>query len=420
MYYRKWRKKSSSSHTKPIIDVPINDVWESFQEEKTYLDFGISEEAYQFLSDREKCNRIREINQYWNDKKARLEKFGYRSYITWVLAMVFGLFCKFVFNDNNPSLVSNVPDIVSYVFLLLFGIPFLINFIILLPIHLISRKIVYAYDEFERDYKRYVEYHKRYESKKNQYVNHIKELEDFKNDKEKSFLNSIAEQLKKVQGRTYRTEDDWRQMTDREFEIEVGKVYSRLGYETTVTKQSGDGGVDVIAKKDGEIIYIQCKHYGKKTHLGAPELQGFWGCCSGNGVKRGIMVCTSTLTKDARLFANKLKGQLEIVGMKELLELDKSFYYSHPTNAEKSFTDSFKTFILNNHFIDCYLLWLLSEVFYNEDDAKDRMAKLNKWKGHSYIAKDIIVNLTNKIKVYVVLLVPDYLLKEIQETRLSY
>lgn len=405
MYYRKWRKKTSSSHTKPIFDVPLNDVWESYQEPKSYLDFGISEEAYRFFSDKENCNRIRENNQYWSKKKAKLKEFGEISFFSWVLAFAFGAFLK-------------MSDGTAIVELILFGFPFLINIIILLPIHFIERKIIYAYDEFEKDYKRFMEYHVRYERKKNQYVNHIKELEDFKKNKEKSFLDGIAEQLKKTQGRTYRTEDDWRQMTDREFEIEIGKVYYRNGYETTVTKQSGDGGVDVVAKKDGEMVYIQCKHYGKKTHLGAPELQGFWGCCSGNGVKRGIMVCTSTLTKDAISFANKLKGQLEIVGMRELLELDKSFYYSHPTNAERSFTDSFKTFILNNHFIDCYHLWLLSEVFYNEEDAKVRMAKLNKWKAYSYVTKDIIVNLTNKIRVFVILLVPDYMLKEVQETRL--
>jgi len=408
MYYRRQRRKITTPQRKPIVDAPLNDVWESFQEPKLPKDFGVSDEAILFLSDREKSKQIREKNKTLKNKKSRIDGikgiFSLSSIVLFIVTML-------LFSDGHEK-----EGIISSA---LFGFCIAIILLLKIPLAFIERKLIESYDGAESKYNSYIQYLERYNTKKSQYLTHIQELEDFKTNKETAFINGITERLKKVQGRTYRTEDDWRQMTDREFEIEIGKVYSRLGYEATVTKQSGDGGVDVIAKKDGETVYIQCKHYGKKTHLGSPELQGFWGCCSGNGIKRGVMVCTSTLTKDARFFANKLKGQLEIVGMKELLELDKSFYYSHPTNAERSFNVSFKTFILNNHFIDCYHLWLLPEVFYNEEDAKVRLAKLNKWKDYSYVIKDIIVNLTNKIRVFVILLVPDYLMKEVQETRLS-
>ena len=221
-----------------------------------------------------------------------------------------------------------------------------------------------------------------------------------------------------VQGKTFRTAEEWRKMTDREFEFEIGKVYSRLGYQTIVTKRSGDGGVDVIAKKDNETIYIQCKHYAPNTHLGAPELQAFWGCCSGNGISKGVMVCTSSLTKDARAFANKLKGKLVIVGMKELMELDKTYYQSHPINSQRQFTDAFNNFLSSNSFVDCDHLWLKSKVYYKEEDAKKDMEALTKWKNHNYLIRDTIVSLTNKIRVYVMLLVPDYALEEVKSTHL--
>lgn len=410
-YYRNKRKKSKKGQQQQTAIVPpLNDVWESFQEEKTYLDFGISEEAYRFLSDREKCNRIRENNQYWNKKKAKLKEFGECSFLTWVLAFALGALFRLI--SNNP------PDFVLIVCVILVLFPLITNLVILWPIRLIEKKTTYAYDEFERIYKQYLEYHKQYEIKKNQYITHTKELENFKKNKEELFLNSIAEQLKKIQGRTYRTEDEWRQMSDRDFEFEIGKVYSRLGYQTQVTKRSGDGGVDVIATKDKETIFIQCKHYSAKTHLGAPELQAFWGCCSGNGISKGVMVCTSSLTKDARSFANKLKGKLEIVGMKELLELDKAFFQSHPINSQRQFTDAFRSFISSKNFVDCNHLWLMSKVYYNEEDAKRDMATLTKWKNHTYLLKDTIVKLTNKIRVYVILLVPDYALEETKNTHI--
>lgn len=406
MYYRKQRRKTNTPQRKPVVNVPLNDVWESYQEPKSYLDFGISEEAYRFLSNRDKCEQIRKNNLFWEEKKLRLNKI---EAVCSFLMLIFFVASMISLADNEKfSLVS----------IIMSGVSVLILIILQIPSHRIKHRIVNSYDEFESDFQRYLSYYQQYEIKKNQFICHNIELEWFKKHVEGAFLNSIVEQLKKIQGRSYRAEEDWRQMTDREFEIEIGKVYSRLGYDTKVTKQSGDGGVDVIAKKDNETVYIQCKHYGKNTHLGAPELQGFWGCCSGNGIKKGIMVCTSSLTKEAQSFASKLKGKLEIVGIKELLELDKTFYQSHLTNSQSSFSIPFKTFIINNRFIDCYHLWLLSEVFYNEEDTKVRMTTLNKWKDYSYVTKDIIVNLTNKIRVYVVLLVPDYLLKEVQEFRL--
>lgn len=38
-------------------------------------------------------------------------------------------------------------------------------------------------------------------------------------------------------------------MDGHNFEVFVGKLFTALGYKTTVTKQSNDQGVDVIAKK---------------------------------------------------------------------------------------------------------------------------------------------------------------------------
>lgn len=294
----------------------------------------------------------------------------------------------------------------------MFGVSIAIIFILKIPDAIIKRKLIDSYDGIESKYNNYLRYLERYNIEKSQYLTHIQELKDFKTNKEISFINGIAERLKKIQGITYRTEDVWRQMSDRDFEFEIGKVYSRLGYQTQVTKRSGDGGVDVIATKDKETIYIQCKHYSAKTHLGAPELQAFWGCCSGNGISKGIMVCTSSLTKDARSFANKLKGRLEIVGMKELMELDKTFFQSHPINSQRQFTDAFRSFISSNNFVDCNHLWLMSKVYYNEEDAKKDLATLTKWKTYTYLLKDTIVNLTNKIRVYLILLVPDYALEE--------
>lgn len=396
MYYSRKRRKKPKIAEQPPRVIPLNDVWESYQEPKSYQDFDISDEAFTFLSDREKCLRIRKKNQYWKDKNEKLGKPMLIIFGAWIVSLVIAM------------------DHENYYLYIISGLLFLIGLVLCIISSIYEHKIINTYDNFEWKYEDFIKYQERYERKKNQYLTHIQELEDFKTNKESNFLTSIAERLKRVQGRTYRTVEEWRKMTDRDFEFEIGKVYSRLGYQTHVTKRSGDGGVDVIAKKDNETIYIQCKHYAASTHLGAPELQAFWGCCSGNGIGKGIMVCTSSLTREAQTFAKKLKGKLEIVGMQELLTLDRSFYLSHPINSQRQFTDSFKSFISINNFIDCDHLWLMSKVYYTEDEAKQGVDNLSKWSGYSYLLKDSIVQLTNRIRVYLILLVPDYAREEVE------
>ncbi len=397
--YRNKRKKNKAQSQSKIVERPLNDVWESFQEPKSYKDYGISDEAFAFLSNRERCNFVRKRNQYWKERSNKCGKFGLIVLPLMIISLLYLL-------DAKNTFYFIIPALLVFSCLSLIVTSFVFEY-----------KIINSYDSFEAKFQEYVKYKELYEEKKKQYIIHTNELEVFRNN-EAPFVLNIAERLKRVQGRVYRTENDWLQMSDREFEFEVGKVYNRLGYQTQVTKRSGDGGVDVIAKKDNETIYIQCKHYAPNTHLGAPELQAFWGCCSGNGISKGVMVCTSSLTKDARAFANKLKGKLVIVGMKELMELDKTYYQSHPINSQRQFTDAFNNFLSSNSFVDCDHLWLKSKVYYKEEDAKKDMEALTKWKNHNYLIRDTIVSLTNKIRVYVMLLVPDYALEEVKSTHL--
>lgn len=49
------------------------------------------------------------------------------------------------------------------------------------------------------------------------------------------------------------------------FEEFVGKLFGVMGYRTSVTKQSNDQGVDVIAEKDGEKLGIQAKRYSSSV-----------------------------------------------------------------------------------------------------------------------------------------------------------
>lgn len=61
------------------------------------------------------------------------------------------------------------------------------------------------------------------------------------------------------------------EMEGTEFEEYVAALFCKLGYQASVTKQSRDFGVDVVAKRGGERIAIQVKRYSKAVSLGGVQ-----------------------------------------------------------------------------------------------------------------------------------------------------
>src|SRR5437868_13060831 len=55
--------------------------------------------------------------------------------------------------------------------------------------------------------------------------------------------------------------DDVDMMPGRQFEHYVARLLEHQGFRTTVTKGSGDLGVDIIAHRDGQSYCVQCKRY---------------------------------------------------------------------------------------------------------------------------------------------------------------
>lgn len=71
----------------------------------------------------------------------------------------------------------------------------------------------------------------------------------------------IHSALERLTQETEYTIDDIDLMTGQEFENFIAELFSRLGYETEVTKASRDQGIDVVASKNGVKIGIQTKCY---------------------------------------------------------------------------------------------------------------------------------------------------------------
>ena len=96
----------------------------------------------------------------------------------------------------------------------------------------------------------------------------------------------------------------WWTLDGWQFEQEVANVFRINGYNAKVTKGSGDGGVDIILKRNGRTSIVQCKHYQNPV---PPEpIRALWGCKDDFGADEVILVASSGITDmGARFVQNK-------------------------------------------------------------------------------------------------------------------
>lgn len=113
------------------------------------------------------------------------------------------------------------------------------------------------------------------------------------------------------------------------FEKAVLKLLLAMGYGGKEnlfehTGKSHDGGIDGVIKQDPlgiQNIYIQAKRYASDNTVGSKELQSFSGALQGNGVERGVFITTSSFTKSAKEYAQKLLGKIVLIDGRELVTL---------------------------------------------------------------------------------------------------
>jgi restriction system protein len=95
-----------------------------------------------------------------------------------------------------------------------------------------------------------------------------------------------------------------------EFELLVGEALRRRGYSVRETGKNGpDGGIDLIARKDGETYVVQCKQW-RSVQVGVPVVRELYGAMAAEGAVGGFVVTSGTFTKPARDFAAGRNVQL--------------------------------------------------------------------------------------------------------------
>ncbi len=112
------------------------------------------------------------------------------------------------------------------------------------------------------------------------------------------------------------------------FERLVVKLLVAMGYGGSledagqVLGRSGDGGIDGIIKEDKlglDVLCIQAKRW--EGTVGRPVVQAFAGSMEGFRARKGVLITTSTFSKDAEDYITRIERKIVLVDGQRMAEL---------------------------------------------------------------------------------------------------
>jgi restriction system protein len=104
-------------------------------------------------------------------------------------------------------------------------------------------------------------------------------------------------------------------MNRRRFEHLVAELFNGFGYEVELTKQTRDGGKDIIAVKRAELdlrFLIECKRPDPGDPIGVSTVRELYGVKVDDGATKAILATTTHFTPDAVVFSERNKWELEL------------------------------------------------------------------------------------------------------------
>ena len=111
------------------------------------------------------------------------------------------------------------------------------------------------------------------------------------------------------------------------FEHLVVDLLVKMGYggsfanSAHVTQYAHDDGIDGIIYEDKlglDKIYIQAKRYKIDNTIGKPQIQQFSGALDEQKANKGVFITTSTYSKEARSYVEKLNKKIVLIDGQEL------------------------------------------------------------------------------------------------------
>jgi len=112
-------------------------------------------------------------------------------------------------------------------------------------------------------------------------------------------------------------------LSPRKFKELVAELFHAKGFEILLTPRSRDGGIDIRAiRKDsvGTLLYlIECKRYAPKRPVSVDVVRSLFGVTTAEDASCGIVATTSRFTREAQLFASKIRYRMSLRDFNDLV-----------------------------------------------------------------------------------------------------
>ena len=110
----------------------------------------------------------------------------------------------------------------------------------------------------------------------------------------------------------------------REFEEMVCELLDKQGFEVKLTKQTRDGGKDIIVVQKsvlGEFcIYVECKKYDISRPISVGLVRELYGTVMVDNATAGMIITTSHFSKDAKEYTEQIKHRMTLKDYNDLVQ----------------------------------------------------------------------------------------------------
>lgn len=114
------------------------------------------------------------------------------------------------------------------------------------------------------------------------------------------------------------------EMSPRLFEELISKILRKFKMHTNLTKQTRDGGYDIVAIEDNQFLQnkylIECKRYKPTKKVDVAVVQRLYGVKNDERATKAFLVTSSFFTKDAVKFAKKHAWDIELKDFHDIVK----------------------------------------------------------------------------------------------------
>jgi HJR/Mrr/RecB family endonuclease len=108
-------------------------------------------------------------------------------------------------------------------------------------------------------------------------------------------------------------------MRPAEFEKFVADLFTALGYEAELTPLTGDGGKDIILRKNNTLAIVECKRYNENNKVSRPDIQKFHSALIDTNANEGFFITTSYFTEPAMKYT--VDKPIKLININRLMEM---------------------------------------------------------------------------------------------------